>query len=155
MKILKLFLNVFLILIVFSSCKFINKSDKMIDNSIDTLITITEDFITDTNTDSTEIETIVQETEPITAPVESNAPTTGYGNNRFYMVVGSFLSEQLAQKYAKKMQDLGYQPQVIYSNSLGFFRVSAQSYDNYTMAINDIPNFRNNVTPRAWVHVKK
>lgn len=152
MKLIKLFINVILILIVFTSCKFFNKPDKMIDNSIDTLLTITEEIIAEP--DTTVIETIVQETEAITAPVEST-PLVGYGSDRFYMVVGSFLSEQLAHKYAKKMQNLGYQPQVLYSNSLGFYRVSAQSYDDYTMAINDISNFRNNVTPRAWVHVKK
>lgn len=125
----------------------------MIDNTIDTLTTIQEEVIPEP--DTTAIETIVQETEAITAPVDMNEPGIGYSSDKFYMVVGSFLSEQLAQKYAKKMLEMGYQPQVIYSSSLGFYRVSAQSYNDYTLAINDISNFRNNVTPRAWVHVKK
>jgi hypothetical protein len=50
---------------------------------------------------------------------------------------------------------MGYSPQVIYSESQGYYRVSAQSYDNYTTAINDISSFRGSVTSRAWVHVKK
>ena len=143
-----------IIMIVFSlsSCKFF-KQKKWFSKDVDTLLTT--EAPKGPEPDTTHIETIVQETEPISSPVVSNEPTYGYGNDKFYMVVGSFLSEQFANKYAKKIQEQGYQPQIIYSNSLGFYRVSAKSYNDYKTAVNDIENFRNNVTPRAWVHVKK
>jgi cell division protein FtsN len=145
----------FIILIVLSlsSCKFF-KQQKWFSKDVDTLLTA-EQPIVEPVPDSTQIQTIVQETEPITSPIASGETTYGYGNDKFYMVVGSFLSEQLANKYAKKMQEAGYQPQIIYSNSSGFYRVSAKSYNDFTSAVNDISNFRDNVTPRAWVHVKK
>lgn len=140
----------FIVLVVLSlsSCKFF-KQQKWFSKDVDTLLTVEEPIIEPI--DSTQIETIVQETEPIT----TNETSYGYTSDKFYMVVGSFLSEQLAGKYAKKIQELGYQPQIIYSSSLGFYRVSAKSYNDFTSAVGDIPNFRDNVTPRAWVHVKK
>lgn len=149
MKVTRLTISAILILTIFSSCKFFKKEFKTPLNSIDSVLTEAKEILEEPDT------AIIETIEEITEPVELNEPQTGYGNDRFYMVVGSFLSEQLAQKYAKKMLDMGYQPQVIYSSSLGFYRVSAQSYDDYTVAVNDIANFRNNVTPRAWVHVKK
>jgi hypothetical protein len=148
MKTLK-FLAIVLVVLSLSSCKYF-KQQKWFSKDVDTLLTVPEE-VADTNAaDSAKIETIVQETEPITTTTNY-----GYSNDGFYMVVGSFLSEQLANKYAKKILEMGYQPQVIYSNSLGFYRVSAKSYVDFRTAVNDIANFRDNVTPRAWVHVKK
>jgi hypothetical protein len=149
MKTLRLF-AIIMIVASLSSCKFF-KQQRWFSKDVDTLLTVEEELpVPD---DTLQIETIVQETEPIAST--SGQTTYGYGNDKFYMVVGSFLSEQLANKYAQKMQELGYQPQIIYSNSQGFYRVSAKSYNNFASAVGDISNFRDNVTPRAWVHVKK
>lgn len=156
MNIYRAGVSIILIVLFAMSCdKGFIKSNKVgkdaVLQTMDTSVTIIEEEV-DT---VAEIETIIQETEPIVEPLEAQTASEGYGNDRFYMVVGSFLSETLAQKYAQKMLDKGYQPQVIFSNTMGFYRVSAQSYEDYTLAVNDIQNFRNNVTPRAWVHVKK
>jgi hypothetical protein len=142
---------VLMIAISLSSCKYI-KQQKWFSKDVDTLLNTEPTPVVDTIADSTQIKTIVQETEPV---VTSAATTYGYGIDNFYMVVGSFLSEQLANKYARKIQELGYQPQIIYSKSQGFYRVSAKSYSDYASAIGDIAGFRDKVTPRAWVHVKK
>lgn len=151
--------NIILILVLalsISSCKYFQKS-KMFSKNVDTLLDAETEMKVAADTqavDTFSIETIVQETEAITEPVSSE-PGLGYSSDKYYMVVGSFLSEQLAYKYATKMQDMGYKPQVIYSSSAGYYRVSAKSYTDYAIAINDITNFRDNVSPRAWVHVKK
>lgn len=158
MKLTRFFIHVIFLTLLLSSCKFV-KSHKMFNNKMDSIATVIEELpeIIE-EADSTEIETIVQETEPIVMPEETSMSaelSTGYGNDNYYMVVGSFLSKKLAQTYARKMQDDGYRPQVIYSSSLGFYRVSAASYNDFNLAVNEISNFRDNVTPRAWVHVKK
>jgi lipoprotein NlpI len=148
MKTLRL-LAVLMVVFSLSSCKFF-KQQKWFSKDVDTLLTA-QDATLEPDTVMPEIETIVQETEP----VKTGQATYGYGNDQYYMVVGSFLSEQLANKYAQKMVSLGYNPQIVYSSSLGFYRVSAKSYTDYNTAINDIPDFRDDVTPRAWVHIKK
>jgi hypothetical protein len=147
------YLAILMVVLGLSSCKYF-RQQKWFSKDVDTLLTYTEEPVDTTLVDSMNIETIVQETVPVTTSAISQ---TGYGytSDSYYMVVGSFLSEQLANKYAKKIQEMGYQPQIIYSNSLGFYRVSAKSYTDFKLAVNDINNFRDNVTPRAWVHVKK
>ncbi|MBN2487387.1 MAG: SPOR domain-containing protein [Bacteroidales bacterium] len=152
MKTLKL-TAILMMALTLSSCKFF-RQHKWFSKDIDTMV-YTEEEYAEPLADTMAIETIEQETEPIVSPFTEKDVAYGYGSERFYMVVGSFLSEQLAKKYATKIQDLGYSPQIIYSSSLGYYRVSARSYDNFNTAVNDISNFRDNVTPRAWVHVKK
>ncbi|MBN1118739.1 MAG: SPOR domain-containing protein [Bacteroidales bacterium] len=147
MKTIRLALIV-LVLTSLTSCKLF-KSKKTPINDLDTSYMIDEPEVEPI--DTLPIETIVQETEP----VKPNEPLYGYTDQKFYMVVGSFISEKLAYKYATKMLDLGYAPQIIYSSSIGYYRVSAQSYNNYQTAVNDIAVFRDNVTPKAWVHVKR
>lgn len=151
MKALKISTIVLLVLLSLQSCKYL-KEQKWFSKDVDTLLT--EDVDTNiASNDTSAIQTIVQETEPIQQNYSEAG--IGYTSDKFYMIVGSFLSEPLAKRYAKKMQEKGYQPQVIYSSSLGFYRVSAKSYTDLTTAISDISGFRDGVTPRAWVHVKK
>lgn len=148
MKILK-----YLLLVVFvaslSSCKLFKK-EKVFSNEIDTLLTQPQPVI-EPEIDSSEIVMIVQETEPV---VLNQEPGIGYISDKYYMIVGSFLSKKLAMKYANTLLDMGYKPQVIYSASKGYYRVSAQSYTDITTAVNDISSFRASVTNHAWVHVK-
>jgi hypothetical protein len=134
-----------------SSCNLF-KSEKKAISSPDTLITQSPKIVKPEIKDTVKIETIVQETEAVVVKTE---PGIGYTSDKYYMVVGSFLSEKLALKYATTILDMGYDPQVIYSTSQGYYRVSAKSYNDYQTAISDISNFRGTVTNRAWVHVKK
>lgn len=146
MKTLKLIVVIAVVLST-TSCKLF-KQKQMFSKDIDTTTYVQDDASV---IDTQEIETIAQET----VPVSTSEPMYGYTNEKFYMIVGSFLNEKLAYKYAQKMQSQGYSPQILHSSSTGFYRVSAKAYDNYKTAINDIASFRDNVTPRAWVHVRQ
>lgn len=130
------------------------KEKKLFSKDVDTLTSYVDDIVEEPAVDTMEIESIVEETEEAFVEPATTEPTVGYTSDRYYMIVGSFFSEQLANKYATKMLDLGYSPLVIYSPTKHYYRVAAQSYNDYTTAINDINVFRNNVSPRAWVHVK-
>lgn len=146
------FIVILTLIFSLGSCKFF-KQKKMFSKDVDTLTTFVKEMVDTPPVDTFEVETIIQETEPV--KVEPSGPGYGYTNDKFYMIVGSFFSEQLANKYANKMYKMGYSPLVIYSASNQFYRVAAKSYNDYNTAINDISTFRNNVTPRAWVHVKR
>lgn len=149
MKTLKL-IAILAVIFSVSSCKLF-KGKKIPINSIDTLVTEVEDVLLD----SMELEQLVEEVEPL--PVEEPAPTGpvyGYTDDKYYMIVGSFFSEKLAYKYATKMYDMGYAPIIIQSSNQ-FYRVSAQSYNDYNTAVSNISAFRNNVSPRSWVHIKR
>ena len=140
----------FVVLLSVSSCNLF-KREKVPVNSPDTL-SVQPTLIETPVIDSTEFVPIVQEEEPV---VISNNPVIGYSAEKYYMVVGSFLSEKLADKYANTIIDMGYQANVIYSNADGFYRVTAQRYNDMATAVSDIQSFRNNVTNHAWVHVKR
>ncbi len=149
-------LSFFVIVLLFFSlnaCKTF-KEKKLFSKDVDTLTSYIDEAVDEPVVDTMETETIVEETEEAIVEPEVTGPAHGYNSDRYYMIVGSFFSEQLANKYANKMFDMGYSPLVIYSPSKQYYRVAAQSYSDYTTAINDINVFRNNVTPRAWVHVK-
>ncbi len=134
-----------------TSCNFFKKQ-KLFSKDVDTLLSQSPAMVDAVEEDTVEIEQIVAETEPVDLDKETRI---GYSSDRYYMIVGSFLSEKLAMKYAKTILDMGYTPQVIYSSNAGYYRVSAKSYNDFKTAVNDIPVFRDAVTNRAWVHVKK
>ena len=151
MRLIKYFF-LFSFVLLFASCKFFKKQ-KMFSKDVDTLLLQEPKVeLAQLPADTVEIEKIIQETEPVVVQKET---IIGYSSDRYYMVVGSFLSEKLAAKYANTLLDMGYQPHVIYSSYDGYYRVSAKSYNSFQVAINDIPSFRSSVTNRAWVHVKK
>jgi hypothetical protein len=127
------------------------KKDKMFSKNVDTLLNKPTAVVKQLP-DSNKIETIVAETEPIDL---NKQPIIGYTSDKYYMVVGSFLSEKLALRYAHTILDMGYQPQVIYSSSLGYYRVSVKSYTDLNTALSEMPGFRSSITGRAWVHIKK
>jgi hypothetical protein len=151
MKALKILTVLALVLMSLQSCKYL-KEQKWFTKDIDTIA----NQLIDTSTikaDTAQVPTIVQETEPMQQ--NYSEPGFGYTSDKYYMIVGSFLSKPFAEKYAKKMQNKGYNPQIIYSSSQGFYRVSAKSYTDLSSAKADMSNFRDGVTPRAWIHIKK
>jgi|GEM_PF-1688337 len=143
-------LIIVLIIISCSSCDFIKRKGwfGQKEDIQEELIVVADTIVED----SMSIEMIEQETEALSKPYGYER---GYTSDEYYMVVGSFISEQLAKKYAEKMQDMGYEALILRSYSPVYYRVSARSYNDLDLAVNDISYFRNNVTPRAWVHIKK
>ncbi len=153
MKVLKCMLLV-CVLFSLSSCKTFKKK-RMFSNNVDTLLTqtvVATEPVIEEDTAEAKVETVVEETEPV---VINNEPGSGYTSDKYYMVVGSFLDEQLAQKYAEKVMGNGYQTLVIQSPSTGYYRVTANSYTDYQTAIHEIGTYRNDVSSNAWVHVKR
>lgn len=131
------------------SCKEYFRKKALMGVGIDSLLIETEPEPVIEIEQVEEVPIVEEEPEPVIIE-----PIMGYSSDRYYMVVGSFLSEKLAVKYANTIIDMGYQPNVIHSPSEGYYRVTARSYSDRTTAINDIQNFRSDVTSYAWVHVK-
>jgi cell division protein FtsN len=107
---------------------------------------------------------VIEETEPEiidTTPIIPEEPLaiqepvaqTGYGDGRYFMIVGSFQNQNFAELYAEKIQEMGYESQIIEAPN-GFYRVSARSYNNFQQGVNEIAEFRTSLTTGAWLHVK-
>jgi hypothetical protein len=70
------------------------------------------------------------------------------------MIVGCFQVPENASRYAEKIRGMGYEGEII-SGYGSYQMVSARSYNNFRTSIADIDQFRADVTPNAWVYVKK
>jgi hypothetical protein len=73
---------------------------------------------------------------------------------KYYMIVGCFTVQANADKYAEKIKGMGYESQIIPGNN-NFQMVVAKTYDTYRESVNEIDKFRNEVTPNAWVFLKR
>lgn len=151
---LSISLLLFVGILLLSSCNYLKKH-RLFSRDVDTVLDMTLDETEPIEIDSSAF--IIE--EPIVEPVIEEPPvqavaTVGYGVNKYYMIVGSFQNPNLAEKYANKIQQMGYDSQVIEANN-GFFRVSAKSYSDFYTGVNEIETFRATVASRAWLHVKK
>lgn len=140
-------------ILLLSSCNYLKKH-RLFSRDVDTVLDMTLEEPEPIEVDSSEF--IMEEPvmEPVIEepPVQAVAPVD-YGSHKYYMIVGSFQNQNLAEKYADKMQQMGYMSQVLEANN-GFYRVSAKSYNNFKTGVSEIETFRETVTARAWLHVK-
>jgi hypothetical protein len=147
-----LILFLFAGIIALSSCKYLEKH-RLFSKDVDTLL----DAEVTKQVNNQVIDTTPIITEPTVAPVTQpvkQQPSFGYGADKYYMIVGSFQNQNLAEKYAEKIQQKGYQTQIIESTN-GFYRVSAKSFSDFKTGIGELPDFKSNVTTNAWLHVHK
>jgi cell division protein FtsN len=135
-------------LVSLNSCKFLEKH-RLFSRDIDTLLDA------DVAQKPAVVDTTPVVEEPVVAaptPVAAPVTKTGYGSDKYYMIVGSFQNVNLANSYAEKIQKMGYQTQILESAN-GFYRVSAKSFSDYKTGVSEIANFRSNVVASAWLHV--
>ena len=157
MKQMKAVIPAIVVLLLFfnSGCKFF-KERPLFSKDVDSLVDLSDKKVTESKKESIEqIDEEVPETEPETVSQPERADISGYyeGGN-YYMIVGSFQNEHFAERYAEKIQQMGYQTKIIASPH-GYYRVSAKSYSTLNQGINDLERFRADVASRAWIHIKK
>jgi hypothetical protein len=137
--------SAFILLVIFSllsmsSCNYFKKH-RLFSRDVDTILdmNIQEPIIAADTTP------VVQ--EPVQEPVAG-------ANDKYFMIVGSFQNQNLANRYAEKISEMGYQTQVIEASN-GYYRVSAKSYSNFKEGVSEIDDFRSAVTERAWLNVRR
>lgn len=105
-----------------------------------------------TETPATDIEETVTESEIVrTAPEETEATLTAGGS--FYIITGSFHSEENAGKQVSQLQAEGFNPQVVIADN-GFYRVCAMSCPDLTTAVSKKDSILGKF-PGAWISRKK
>ena len=144
-----------IIILVMPSCKFIKT--KILAKKVDTLSAFVDTMNQAERIDSSiyyqdAVNEAQQESQGVLNPVQ-NEPAPAV-NAQFYMIVGCFMVPENASKYAEKIRGMGYEGGIIPGYG-GFQMVTAKSYNNFRTSIADIDQFRAEVTPNAWVYVKK
>ncbi len=75
-------------------------------------------------------------------------------SGKYYMIVGCFTVSENADRYAEKLRGMGYTSEIL--TGIGNYKmVAAASYNNYRESVEAINKFRNEVTPNAWVYLKR
>lgn len=143
-----------LCLLLMNSCNYF-KNHRLFSRGVDSVLDMTIEQPEPVTVDSTEIMAgdnmlepeITEEPEPEPLPAYSS------GSDKYFMIVGSFQNQNLAQTYAEKIRAMGYQGEVIEASN-GYYRVSAKSYSNYQQGISEIADFRASLSMGAWLHVR-
>ena len=149
---LKLIAAAFICILLSGGCNYFKKH-RLFSKDVDTILDMTiEEPETTVVPEPDTMQYMIEET--YTEPVIEDEPLYPGTSGRYFMIVGSFQNQNLARIYAEKIQQMGYQTQVIEGPN-GFYRVSAKSYDDFRQGVSEIEEFRTAVTEHAWLHVKK
>ncbi len=143
------------VMLAMSSCKFIKT--KILSKKVDTLSAFVDTMNEAERVDSSVyyqdiVNEMQQQSQVVAQPVET--PSASTSNAQYYMVVGCFRVQENADRYADKIRGMGYEGGIIPGHG-GYQMVTAKSYSNYRTSIADIDQFRAEITPNAWVYVKK
>ena len=142
------------IMLVMPSCKFIKT--KILSKKVDTLSTVVDTLSQAERIDSSIYQDMMNnaQQEPQNQGNVLQSEPSPASNAQFYMIVGCFQVPENASKYAEKIRGMGYEGEII-SGYGSYQMVTARSYNNFRTSIADIDQFRSDVTPNAWVYVKK
>lgn len=139
-----LFITSLLGLVLMNSCNFFEEHP-LFNKGPDSLL----------NMPIVEPEPEIIDTTPIIPeePMVIEEPAPQVIDGKYFMIVGSFQNQNFAELYAEKIQEMGYQSQIIEAPN-GFYRVSARSYNNFQQGVSEIAEFRTSITTGAWLHVR-
>lgn len=135
------------VLLLCNGCKYFKKSSSNLVDTITADTTPSDEAILDSAAYYNNIANAAASAEQ---PVARRNATDG----RYYMIVGCFTVQSNADNYAEKLRGMGYESQIIPGNG-NFQMVAARSYGNYRESVSEIDKFRTDVTPNAWVYLKR
>ncbi len=139
------------VLLLMPSCKFIKS--KIFPKKVDTLSA----FI-DTTSEAEKVDSALyydmlrQAQQESQAMAQKGSDEVQYG--QYYMIVGCFMVQKNAEKYADKIRGMGYNASII-NGPGGFQMVTVKSYNDFRASISEINQYRSEITPNAWVYIKR
>jgi hypothetical protein len=75
--------------------------------------------------------------------------------NRFNIIVGSFVTPEFAKSWAEEYRKQGYDTRVIRMTDSSFELVVAESYDQFSKAIERLNVFQTTVDVDTWLYVHR
>ncbi|UCH15118.1 MAG: hypothetical protein JSV22_03915 [Bacteroidales bacterium] len=147
------------IAMLFTGCKYFEEK-RLFSKKVDTLINYAEKLDESAEIDSaeiqSEIEPAVTETEVAVEPEEEMIePAFAESGNRYHIITGCFMMPHFAESYAEKMQNMGYQVEIIHRYD-GYNMVSVRSFNDLSASIDVLRTVRSDPsTARAWIYEKK
>lgn len=86
----------------------------------------------------------------------SSEDQAAYGSKNFFIIVGSFSSNENAGRFKQELTQLGFKPIILHSES-GYYRVCVDSFTDETAARNRVQRIRTDYPKYAdsWLLIKK
>lgn len=141
----------------------INEGKKLFSLNNDSTVEQINNPITDSNTNDTNNSNLNNQLgndNEYKKILNSNITNTAEVNlgatyKKFYIIVGSFSTNQNAEQYAKQLRNLGYSPVIIDGADQRYYRVALGSYDSADKLIKDYTDFSNKYGKELWVLINK
>jgi len=156
----------FTLLLFMSGCKVFKSSKKSNDLAPKTEMTAETKVFSVPAPQSTVVENSasdkITETESKSVSVKSEKFTLSsedqavYGSKRFFVIVGSFSSNENAGRFKLELVQQGFKPIILHSET-GYFRVCVDSFDDETAARNRVHKIRSDFPKYSdsWLLIKK
>ena len=147
------------IAMLITGCKYFEEK-RLFSKKVDTLINYAEELDESAEIDSaeiqSEIEPIVTETElAVDTEEEMATPAFPETGNRYHIITGCFMMPHFAESYAEKMQNMGYQVEIIQRYD-GYNMVSVRSFNDLSASISELRTVKSDPsTAKAWIYEKK
>lgn len=144
--------------ILITGCKYFEEK-RLFSKKVDTLISYAEEMDKAEEPDSvsvrTDMEQVVTETD-LQVDMEEDEFTTKFpsSGNRYYIITGCFMIPDFAESYAEKMQNMGYNSEIIVRDD-GFNMVSVRSFNDLSLSKSELRTVRSELTANAWIYEKK
>jgi hypothetical protein len=144
--------------ILITSCRYFEEK-RLFSKKVDTLINYAEELDEQVEPDSADIqiglEKVATETD-ITVDAEEDMFMTKFpsSGNRYYIITGCFMIPDFAESYAGKMQDRGYNAEIILRDD-GYHMVSVFSFNDLTESKSALQTVRAELAANAWIYEKK
>jgi hypothetical protein len=142
-------------IVSFSSCKKVGQwfgKTSMSQAEIDALVAQNNDLQKQVKEDAAayerELDALRAEYEQKIADATPKVPEGGY-----FVVVGAFKDQKLADKYSAKIKEMGYEGNIVDGPST-FKLVTSSTHPTLKEAIGALKNARSVVASKAWVYFK-
>ncbi len=139
------------VLLLMPSCKFIKS--KIFPKKVDTLSAYIDTVSEAQKVDSVLYQEMLKQAQQESQTLmQKGGDAVQYG--QYYMIVGCFMVQENAQRYAEKIRGMGYDASII-TGPGGFQMVTVKSYNDFRASVSEINQFRAEITPNAWVYIKR
>jgi hypothetical protein len=144
--------------ILITSCRYFEEK-RLFSKKVDTLINYAEELDEQVEPDSLDAQIGLEQVETETdIPVDSEEDMfqtkfTSSGN-RYYIITGCFMIPDFAESYAEKMQNKGYNAEIILRDD-GYHMVSVRSFNDLSESKSALQTVRAELASNAWIYEKK
>ena len=143
-------------IVSFSSCKKVGQwfgKTSMSQAEIDALVKQNDELQKQVKEDAAayerELDALRAEYEQKLADAKPKAPVGGY-----FVVVGAFKDQKLADKYAAKIKEMGYEGNIVDGPST-FKLITSSTHPSLAEALTALKNARSVIASKSWIYFKK